>query len=68
MHKGIATTVSSVGKILSEFSVPVVLHQGLVSHPNLFTMILNKLTKKINDEVSWCILLVLSWLMRSNKA
>lgn len=41
---------------ISEFSVTIGLHQGFVVSLYFFTLVMDKLTKHIQDGISWCML------------
>src|SRR5436190_16466633 len=56
MYEGAVTSVRSVGGISKEFSVTVGLHQGLALSPYLFTLIMDELTRELQNEVPWCML------------
>ena len=56
MYEGVVTTIrSSVGET-NEFPITVGLHQGSTLSPYLFALVMDELTRNIQDEVSWCML------------
>jgi len=56
MYEGVKTVVrSSVGDT-EYFPIDIGLHQGSALNPFLFTIIMDELTREIQDEVPWCIL------------
>src|SRR3954464_10815950 len=57
MYKAV-TSVRSVDEISEEFSVIVGLHQESALSPYLFTLVMDELTRELQNEVPWCILSV----------
>jgi hypothetical protein len=58
MYEG-ATTRVKVGEDNSEeFSITIWLHQGSILSPYLFVLVMDELTKDIQDDVPWCMLFV----------
>jgi len=56
MYEGVKTRVrTSVGD-MEYFPIDIGLDQGSTFSPFLFTIVLDELTREIQDEVSWCIL------------
>jgi len=56
MYKGVKTSGrSSVGDT-EYFSIDIGLHQGSTLSPFLFIIIIDELTREIQDEVPWCML------------
>ena len=56
MYEGVKTSVrSSVGNT-EYFPIDIRLHQGLALSPFLFTIIMDELTREIQNEVPWCML------------
>jgi hypothetical protein len=45
--------VRTSGGISSEFPITICLHQGLTLSSYLFALVMDELTKSIQDEVSW---------------
>jgi len=56
MYEGGQTSVRMPGGISNDFTVSMGLHQGSALSPLLFTLILDELTRGIQDEVPWCML------------
>ena len=44
------------GGVSKDFAVSRGLHQGSALSPFLFTLVLDELTREIQDEVPWCLL------------
>jgi len=56
MYEGVrASVMSSVGDT-EYFSIDNGLHQGSALSPFLFTIIIDELTREIQEEVPWCML------------
>jgi len=56
MYEGVKTSVrSSVGDT-EYFPIDIGLHQGSALSPFLFTIIIDELTREIQEEVPWCML------------
>lgn len=58
MYDGAITSVRTIGGETSEFTITVDLHQGLALSPYLFALVMDELTKRIQEEVLWCMLFV----------
>ena len=43
----------------SDFSITIRLHQGSALSPFLFAIVIDELTRAIQDEISWCMLLLM---------
>ena len=56
MYEGAVTSVRSVGGMSSEFSVSVGLHQGSALSPYLFALVMDELTRHLQEDVPWCML------------
>ena len=56
MYKGGKTRVRTPRGITDDFCIGIGLHQGSTLSPFLFTLIIDELTKGIQDEVPWCML------------
>jgi len=56
MYKGVRTSVRSAAGDTKYFPVDIGLHQGSALSPFLFTIIMDELTREIQDEVPWCML------------
>ena len=59
MYESVKISVrSSIGDT-EYFPIDIGLHQGSTLNPFLFTIIMDELTREIQDEVPWCMLLVM---------
>jgi len=56
MYEGSMTTIKTICGVTNEFPVTIGLHQGSSLSPYLFTLVIDELTKNIQDEVPWCML------------
>ena len=56
MYDEAVTTIRSPAGETSEFPITVGLHQGSALSPYLFALIMDELTRHIQDEVPWCML------------
>ena len=56
MYEGAMTTIRSPAGETEEFPITVGLHQGLALSPYLFALVMDELTRDIQDEVPWCML------------
>ncbi|KAL4204097.1 hypothetical protein AMTRI_Chr01g130510 [Amborella trichopoda] len=56
MYDGALTSVRTTSRETREFSVTIGLHQGSALNPYLFVLVMDDLTKHLQDEVSWCML------------
>ena len=56
MYVRVVTNVRTCGGITSDFSTAIGLHQGSALSPFLFTIVMDELTRAIQDEISWCML------------
>jgi len=56
MYKGVRTRVRTVIGDTKDFSIHIGLHQGSALNPFLFTTVMDKLTREIQEEVPWCML------------
>ena len=54
--RGRQTSVKTPGGVSNDFAVSMDLHQGSALSPFLFTLILDELTRGIQNEVPWCML------------
>ncbi|KAL5555475.1 hypothetical protein UlMin_037711 [Ulmus minor] len=50
MYEGVATSVHLVGGMSNEFPVLVGLHQGLALSPYLFALVMDELTRHLQDD------------------
>ena len=48
--------VKTCGDITSDFSITIGLHQGSPLSPFLFVIVMDELTRAIQDEIPWCML------------
>ena len=48
--------VRTCGGVASDFSITIGLHQGSALSPFLFDIVMDELTRGIQDEIQWCIL------------
>jgi len=58
MYDGVVANVRTCGDITSDFSITIGLHQGSALSPLLFVIVMDELTRAIQDEIPWCILFV----------
>ena len=56
IYDGTVTTISSPIGETSEFPIAVWLNQGSALSPHLFSLVMDKLSIHIQNEVSWCML------------
>jgi len=56
MYEGVKTSVRSSAGDTEYFHIDIGLHQGSALSPFLFTIIMDELTREIQDEVPWCML------------
>ena len=56
MYDGVVINVWTCGGITCDFSITIGLHQGSALSPFLFAIVMDELTKAIQDEIPWCIL------------
>jgi len=56
MYEGIRIRVRTVIGDTEDFPVDIELHQGSTLSPFLFTTIMDELTRRIQDEIPWCML------------
>ena len=54
MYDGVLANVKTCGGITSDFSITIGLHQGSALSPLLFFIVMDELTRAIQDEISWC--------------
>jgi len=58
MYDGVVANVRTSGGITSDFSITIGLHQGSALSPFLFAIVMDELTRVIQDEIPWCMLFV----------
>ena len=51
MYDGVVANVRTCGGITSDFSITIGLHQGSALSPFLFAIVMDELTKTIQDEI-----------------
>ena len=56
MYDGVVANVRTCGGIANNFSITIRLHQGSALSPFLFAIVMNELTRSIQDEIYWCML------------
>ena len=56
MYEGSMTTIKTICGVTNEFPVTIGLYQGSSLSLYLFTLVIDELTKNIQDEVPWCML------------
>jgi len=56
MYEGGRTSVRTPGGVTNDFFVVMGLHQGSALNPFLFTIVMDVLTRGIQDELPWCML------------
>ena len=56
MYEGGRTNVRTPGEVSNDFAISMGLHYGSALSPFLFTLVLDELTRGIQDEVPWCML------------
>jgi len=56
MYEGVKTSVNTLASDIEYFSIDIGLHQGSALSPFLFTIVMDELTREIQDKISWCML------------
>ena len=56
MYEGGRTSVRTPRGVTNDFFVGLDLHQGSALSPFLFTLVMDELTRGIQDELPWCML------------
>ena len=56
MYDGAIASVRTTGRETNEFVITVGLHQGSTLSPYLFVLVMDELTRHIQEEVPWCML------------
>ena len=56
MYEGVRTYIRSPAGDTGEFPITVGLHQGSALSPYLFALVMDEITRNIQDEVPWCML------------
>lgn len=58
MYDRVVTSVRTIDDNTSEFSITVGLHYGYALNPYLFALVIDELTRHIQDDISQCMLFV----------
>jgi len=56
IYDGVVANVRTYGGITSDFSITIWLHQGSALSPFLFAIVIDELSRAIQDEIPWCML------------
>ena len=56
MYDGVVVNVRTCGGITTDFSITIRLHQGSALSPFLFAIVMDEVTRTIQDEIPWCML------------
>jgi len=56
MYDGVRTRVRTLVGDTNDFPIDIRLHQGSVLSSFLFTIVMDELTRVIQDEIPWCML------------
>ncbi|XP_021748959.1 uncharacterized protein LOC110714726 [Chenopodium quinoa] len=56
MYRDVSTNVRTCGGLTKDFPITIGLHQRSALSPFLFAMVLDEVTRPIQDEVQWCML------------
>ena len=56
MYDGVVANVRTCGGITSDFFITIGLHQESTLSPFLFAIVMDELTRAIQNEISWCML------------
>ena len=56
MYEGAVTNVRTISGDTNTFPVKIGLHQGSALSPYLFTLVIDKITRHLQEEVPWCML------------
>ena len=56
MYDGVVSNIRTCKGITSDFSIAIGLHQGSALGPFLFGIVMDELTRAIQDEIPWCML------------
>lgn len=56
MYEGGRTSIRMPGDVTNDFSICTILHQGFALSPFLFSLIMDVLTREIQDELPWSML------------
>ncbi|KAL3527949.1 hypothetical protein ACH5RR_012605 [Cinchona calisaya] len=58
MYKDVVTSVRTPEGLTREFPINIGLHQGSALNPYLFVLVIDELTRHIQEEIPWCMLFV----------
>ena len=56
MYDGVVANIRTCNSLTSDFSITIRLHQGSALSPFLFVIVMDALTRAIQDGISWCML------------
>ena len=56
MYDGVLANVKTCEGITNNFSITIELHQGYALSPFLFDIVMDELTRTIQNEIPWCML------------
>ena len=56
MYDRVVTSIKTTGGETNEFPITIGLHQGSALSPYLFALVMDEITRHIQDEVPWCTL------------
>ena len=56
MYNRVVANVRTCGGITNNFSITIGLHQGSALSPFLFAIMMDELTRAIQNEIPWCML------------
>ncbi|KAK9157750.1 hypothetical protein Scep_004324 [Stephania cephalantha] len=56
MYDGVITSIKTFGGATKEFPITIGLHQGSALSPYLFTLVIDELTRHIQEDIPWCML------------
>jgi len=56
IYDGVVANVRTCGGITSDFFITIRLYQGSALSPFLFAIVMDELTRAIQDEILWCML------------
>jgi len=56
IYDGVVANVRTCGGITNDFLITIGLHQGSALSPFLYAIVMDELTRDIQDEIPWCML------------
>ncbi len=56
MYRGVSTNVRTCDGLTKDFPISIGLHQGSALSPFLFALVIDEVTRPIQEEVPWCML------------